>query len=217
MNYKKMNVMSLRKIFPLLLVLLLASAPLAYSQETEQEQPNTLEEQFRSLKNNSNSYQEYKVVRETLLNQFYNNVRDSINIAQQQLAEAQQTITAQQQEINRLQGELQEREEAVAQSEYDIEHIQVLGIDIRKDTYNYIVWGIILVLLIIVAVAILKYKSSNKVAVKKRNEYEGLDQEFNDFKARSREKETRLMRELQTERNTVEELNQRLAAAQKSK
>lgn len=219
MNFKNLNVMSLRKIFPLLIVLLLASAPLAYSQEieTDPEQPNTLEEQFRSLKANSNTYQEYKVVRETLLNQFYSNVRDSINDARQELAEAQQTINAQQQEITRLQGELQEREEAVAQSEYDIEHIQVLGIDIQKQTYNYIVWGIILVLLIVLAVALLKYKSSNKEAVKKRNEYEGLDQEFNDFKSRSREKETRLMRELQTERNTVEELNQRLAAAQKTK
>lgn len=217
MNFKNLNVMRLRKIFPLLIVLLLASAPLAYSQDTATEQPNTLEEQFRSMKANSNSYQEYKVVRETLLNQFYNNVRDSINTTQQEIAEAQQTINAQQQEITRLQGELEEREEAVAQSEYDIEHIQVLGVDIRKQTYNYIVWGIILVLLIVLAVAMLKYKSSNKEAVKKRNEYEGLDQEFSEYKLRSREKETRLMRELQTERNTVEELNQRLAAAQKTK
>lgn len=217
MNFKNLNVMSLSRTFPILLVVFLAAAPLAYGQDVEPEPVNTLEEQFRSMKANSNTYQEYKVVRETLLNQFYNNVRDSINITQQEIAEAQQTINAQQQEITRLQDELQEREEAVAQSEYDIEHIQVLGIDIRKQTYNYIVWGIILILLILLAIAILKYQSSNKVAVKKRNEYEGLDQEFNEFKARSREKETRLMRELQTERNAVEELNQRLAAAQKPK
>lgn len=222
MNYsfknKNIYVMSLQKIIPLLLLALFAFAPLAYGQqEAELEAPNTLEEQFRSMKNVSNTYQDYKVVRETLLNQFYNNVRDSINDYQQEIAEAQQRIEAQQQEINRLQNELQEREEAVAEAQHGIEHIQVLGINIRKDTYNFIVWGIILVLLIVLAVAILKYKSSNKVAVKKRNEYDNLDQEFNEFKLRSREKETRLMRELQTERNTVEDLNQRLATAQKSK
>lgn len=212
--------MSLRTILPFFLMVIMFSAPFAYGQQAadpEQEAPNTLEEQFRSMKRASNTYQDYKVVRETMLNQFYNNVRDSINNFQQDIAAAQQTIEAQQQEINRLQNELQEGEEAVAQSQYDIEHIQVLGIDVRKETYNFIVWGIILVLLIVLATAIFKYKSSNAEAVKKRNEYENLDQEFSDYKIRSREKETRLMRELQTERNNVEELNQRLTAAQKSK
>lgn len=208
--------MNLKKIYMVLMLLMMAASPVAYGQE-EETTPNTLEEQFRTLKETSNTYQEYKVVRETSLNQFYNNVRDSINTFKQELQEAQNQINEQQQEIEQLKEEVAKWQEAVEQSEYEIAHTQFLGIDIEKETYNLLVWGIILVLLIILAVAIMKYKSSNKVAVKKRNEYESLDQEFNEFKTRSREKETRLMRDLQTERNTVEELSQRLASSQKSK
>lgn len=207
--------MCFRKIYTILLFTVIGLAPAAMAQDAPAE--NTLREQFRSIKESSNNYQEYKVVKERRLDEFYSNVKDSINIAQQRILEAQNTITTQQQEIARLKDEVEERQQAVEQSEYEIAHTQLLGIDIEKETYNYIVWGIILILLIILAVAFLKYKSSNKEAVKKRNEYEALNEEFNDYKARSREKETRLMRDLQTERNAVEELNQRLVAAQKSK
>ena len=207
--------MHLKKIY--IILLLICGFSVLSAQGQDAPTPNTLEEQFRTLKESSNNYQEYKVVKEANLNQFYNNVRDSIYTAKQNILQAKSKINEQQQEIERLKDEVESRQQAVEQSEYEIAHTQFLGIDIEKETYNFLVWGIILVLLIILAVAILKYKSSNKVAVKKKNEYETLDQEFNDFKLRSREKETRLMRDLQTERNAVEELNQRLAASQKSK
>lgn len=208
--------MSLKKIYIIFYFLMIGMGSTAFAQD-EPTGPPTLEEQFRSLKDESNSYQEYKVVRETLLDQFYSNVRDSLITIRQDILDAQNKITAQQQEITRLQEELEERQLAVEDSQYDIEHIEFLGIDVQKTTYSTIVWSIIAILLIILAVAIYKYKSSNKVAVKKKNEYESLDNEFNEFKIRSREKETRLMRDLQTERNAVEELNQRLASSQKSK
>lgn len=207
--------MQLKKIYIILLFVWGVSGLPAMGQDAPT--PNTLEEQFRTLKESSNNYQEYKVVRETNLNQFYNNVRDSIYTAKQNILQAQNKINEQKQEIERLNEEVSSRQKAVEQSEYEIAHTQLLGIDIEKEAYNYIVWGIILVLLIILAIAILKYKSSNRVAVKKKNEYEALDQEFNEYKLRSREKETRLMRDLQTERNAVEELTQRLASSQKSK
>lgn len=207
--------MHLKKIYIILLLICGFSARPAQGQDAPT--PNTLEEQFRTLKESSNNYQEYKVVRETNLNQFYNNVRDSIYTAKQNILQAQSKINEQQQEIERLNDEVASRQQAVEQSEYEIAHTQLLGIDIEKETYNFLVWGLILILLIILAVVVLKYKSSNKVAVKKKNEYETLDQEFSEYKLRSREKETRLMRDLQTERNAVEELNQRLAASQKSK
>ena len=208
--------MKLKKIYIVFYFLMIGLSSSAIAQD-EPVGPPTLEEQFRSLKDNSNSYQEYKVVRETLLDQFYSNVRDSLITIRQDILDAQNKIAAQQQEITRLQEELEERQLAVEESQYDIEHIEFLGIDVQKSTYSTIVWSIIAILLIILAVAIYKYKSSNKVAVKKKNEYETLDNEFNEFKIRAREKETRLMRDLQTERNAVEELNQRLASSQKSK
>ena len=208
--------MKLKKIYIVFYFLIIGLSSSAIAQD-EPVGPPTLEEQFRSLKDNSNSYQEYKVVRETLLDQFYGNVRDSLITIRQDILDAQNKIAAQQQEITRLQEELEERQLAVEESQYDIEHIEFLGIDVQKSTYSTIVWSIIAILLIILAVAIYKYKSSNKVAVKKKNEYETLDNEFNEFKIRAREKETRLMRDLQTERNAVEELNQRLASSQKSK
>ena len=133
------------------------------------------------------------------------------------MLEARQQIRDQQQEIQRLSLEIKERSEAVAESEYDKAHIKVMGIDIQKEAYVTFNWVVIGILVLLLAIALYNHRNSKRFAGRKRTEFEMLEQEFQDFKNRSRERETKLMRELQTERNAVEELNQQLVAAQRGK
>lgn len=178
---------------------------------------NSLSGQFRELKQSSNNYQEYKVVRERNLDLFWKNVQDTLAGRQRQMLEAQQQIQEQQQEINRQSQEIKERTEEVAESEYEKAHIQVLGMDIRKETYKTFNWVVIGLLLLLLGIALYNHRNSKRFAHRKRADLDALEMEFQDFKTRSRERETKLMRELQTERNAVEELNQQLDAAQKGR
>ena len=176
---------------------------------------NSLNAQFNELKNRSNSYQEYKVVRVVSLDNFWKNVEDSLAAVHKEILEANNAIAAQNKKLDSLHQTLEAREEALEKSEYDIAHLQVLGMDVQKDSYVSFTWGVFFVLLLILAIAFAKYKSSNKVAVEKKSDYEELSQELNDYKQKAREKEIKLMRELQTERNTIEELNQKIATLRK--
>ncbi|WP_225000287.1 hypothetical protein [Cesiribacter sp. SM1] len=178
---------------------------------------NSLSRQFQNMKEGANNYQEYKVVRERNLDEFWKNVQDTLAARQRQMLESRQQIQDQQQEIKRLSQEINERNQEVAESEYEKAHIQVLGMNIQKEAYVTFNWVVIGLLILILAVVLYNHRNSKRFAVRKRSEFEMLEQEFQDFKNRSRERETKLMRELQTERNAVEELNQQLVAAQRGK
>lgn len=176
---------------------------------------NTLSQQFNSLKDNSNSYQEYKVIKLTSLNTFWSNVNDSLAAIQKEIIVANNNITSLQQNLDSLKNKLEAREAALEKSEYDIAHLSVLGMDVQKESYVSFTWGVFFVLLLLLGIAIAKYRSSNKVAVEKKSDYEALNNELNDCKQKAREKEIKLMRDLQTERNHVEELNQKIVALRK--
>lgn len=179
------------------------------------EEDRSLSGQFNNLKERSNSYQEYKVVKLTSLNEFWNNVEDSLAAVQREIIIANNEILMQKSRLDSLNQTLNAREEELQKSEYDIAHLTVLGMDIQKESYVTFTWGVFFVLLLLLAIAIAKYRSSNKVAVEKKADFEGLSEELNECKQKAREKEIKLMRELQTERNHIEELNQKIATLRK--
>ena len=197
------------------LCLLLCMGMSVQAQTETSNQGGSLNKQFQELKESSNNYQDYKVIKERSLDALWKNVQDTLAARQRQMLEARQQIQELQQEIKRQNQEITERSQVVAESEHEKAHIQVLGMDVRKESYITFNWVVIGILILLVAIAFYNHRNSKRFASRKRTDLEMLEQEFQDFKNRSRERETKLMRELQTERNAVEELNQQLEAAQR--
>src|SRR3712207_6328745 len=142
---------------------------------------NSLAKQFSTLRDKSNSYQEYKVIKQTSLNTFWKNVQDTLTQARKQLQalrgntdsqlqEVQTKIDAQQSELTKLKASVAERDEKLRTIAYNTDRINVFGLNLLKDTYIYMNIAIISVLVLLLAGAIYKYKDSNKIAVAKVNE-----------------------------------------------
>ncbi len=215
--FKYLNMKSfLIHAFLILLTISFAWAQDTTNAEVEASAPsNLLEDQFNDLKNNSNSYQEYKVIKLSALNSFWKIVKDSLKANDQELITARQNIISQNQQILVLKQDNALKEKEVQKSTYDIANISVLGVDMEKGKYVTINWFIIGGLLLLLGVVFYQYKESKKVSSEKRKAYEEIDLEYNDHKQKSREKELKIKRELQTEMNRVEELNQQIAALRK--
>jgi predicted PurR-regulated permease PerM len=208
-NNKIMN--SMRFITLFLLLVGLSFQVVAQDEETE-ETGNNLSDQFQDMKNTSNNYQDYEVVKTSKLNTFFRNVQDTINEKDQKLVELSKTIDDQNARLSDLQKQIASQDESIKASDYDTKHINVFGIDMEKGSYITTNLVIILILVIILLFFWYKFKESRKVAVQKKNEYNTLEGDFNDFKQNARDKEIKLKRELQTELNRNEELNQKLSA-----
>ncbi|SDK61085.1 hypothetical protein SAMN05421823_10360 [Catalinimonas alkaloidigena] len=198
----------------IVLVLTLGTALPSYAQDAEastEEASNTLNAQFESLKKSSNRYEDYKVVKEFKLNALWKNVQDSVQVLQTQIGTLQQQLASQEQELQDLKGQLAKRGEELERSERQNATISFLGMDVLKETYSTVMWSIVGILLVLMLGAIYKFQSSNKVTTRTRREYEALNEEFEEFRKRSREREIKIKRELQTERNHLEELRQKIS------
>ncbi len=186
----------------------------------------TLSQQFYALKKKSNSYQEYKVIKESFLNNLWKNVQDTLSVTRKelqtiqaktnnQLQAIQSKMDGQQAELSKLKQAVAERDQKLETIAYNTDRISVFGIAMLKENYIFLNMAIISALLLLLGGAIYKYRDSNKVAVAKVSEFESVKSELNGYKQRLRERETIMGRELQTERNKIEELNQMIASLKK--
>lgn len=211
-------------------IALICSSTLVQAQGTKAEKaPATnaqLEKQFENLKSTSNRWQDFKVVKISKLDSFWDSVKETVaakdrkleNFAAEadaELQQALQNVTAQEQQLQDMQSEMKKKEAEIQQSMHDITHISVLGIDVPKPLYLLLTGGIILALLVALGVMALQHKNSKRVAAEKRKAYEDIEHELNVHIKNAREREQKIKRELQTERNQVEELKQQLASAKR--
>ena len=185
----------------------------AVAQAPSTRTPSTLQEQFIYLKEESNTYKDKKIIRETELNQFWTNVRDSLAQVHRQLARTENNINAQEAEIDTLNARLESQRQMVEESEHASTHISVMGIDILKSNFLSFFWITASVLTLLLLGALYQYRHSKMVTSKTQYNLRAIQRELEDFRKKSLEKERKLRRELQTERNRVEEL--KLVASQK--
>lgn len=191
--------------------------------------PLTLQQQFNTIKNRS-AFQpdnrDFKVVRITRLDNFWQSVQDSLkarenNIKQagrstaDALQKAQKNIAGLENELQRVKQENLQKEKQIQQTTHNISHLSVLGIDINKQVYVVISWIIILGLMALAGIFAYLYKNSKKITDEKIKAFEEISQEYKQHKQSAREKETKIKRDLQTEVNRVDELKQEIAQLRK--
>ncbi|MDP9076427.1 MAG: hypothetical protein M3O71_03305 [Bacteroidota bacterium] len=145
-------------------------------------------------------------VQEPFITSFYKNLKDTINVERRKREEAETKLAAQTKTANDLQSNVTEKEKSLEQSNARVNSVNFLGIYIDKSVYNLIMWGLVIALGATAAVVILRSGSHSREARYRINLYNELEEEFKTYKAKANEKEKKLARELQTERNKVDEL-----------
>ena len=195
--------------FIILILSLLASQPILAQTTvppTVDLQKATLTERFQIMKSRSETYNEYKVIKENVLDGVLRIVMDTISRGKVQLHESAATIS-------RLEGDLKNTQEALRQKEasfqdlvYASTHISVLGINVEKTTFLTIVSVIIIGLGLLLGVLTGKLKLVYSSIREKIELVNATLYELDEYKRKSLDKQTKLSRELQNERNKLMEL-----------
>lgn len=181
----------------------------AFSQE-DSDSSNTLFDQFENLKKTSNNYQNYEVIDRAKLEAFWSQIDDSLTVQQQEISSLKKDLSSTQQNVSNLESQVSERDSKIGEQAELIDNMSFLGIQIGKGTYVTITWAIIFALIALVLIIYFRFKNANKVTTETRKEIQSLQEEFETHRQRSRENETKIKRDLQTEINRVEELKERL-------
>jgi Skp family chaperone for outer membrane proteins len=137
---------------------------------------------------------------------FYKNVTDSLRAERKKSKELQQSLSAQGKAVRDLQTDVSTKEQSLNESNAKADAISLLGIPVGKSMYNTIMWGLVILFGAVTTFVVLQSGSARREAKYRTKLYEELDEEYKGFKVKANEKEKKLARELQTERNKLEEL-----------
>ena len=166
----------------------------------------TLRERYLVMKNKSQNYQEYKVIKENILDGMWRIIEDSLGQKQASIRQARSEISNLNKELDQNRAALKAKEESMQDVLYASTHISVLGIDFDKGFFAGMI-GVILVLLgLVIAVIYYTLKMMRKSLGEKIELMNSISSEYEDYKRRAMDKQTKLSRELQNERNKLQEL-----------
>lgn len=136
----------------------------------------------------------------------WKNMKDTLSSTRHQLAEANAKLAEQGKTIGGLQTDATTKEQALNESNAKRDEIGLLGIPLTKATYNLVMWGLVIVFGVVAVIVIARSGAHSREAKYRIKLYEELDEEYKTYKAKANEKEKKLARELQTERNKLDEL-----------
>ena len=169
----------------------------------------SLKGQYQLMLTKSKTLNGYKLVNPGRISAFWKNISDTLSTTRKQLTNANQQLKAQEKDIADLKSQISGKESALAGTNAKINEINFLGISFTKSTYNTIVWSLIIGLAAALAFLILRSAKYMHEAKYRSNLYEEIAQEYQSYKTKANDKEKKLARELQDERNKLDELRTR--------
>ena len=132
---------------------------------------------------------------------------DYIQELKDQITVGKNTADQQEEEIANLEGELKTTQQNLQQVTEEKDNIVFLGMPLTKGTYMAMMWGIVAILILALVFFIYKFKNSNAVTKEAKKRLDDTEKEFDTYKKKALEKEQRLGRLLQDEKNKVNKMN----------
>lgn len=161
----------------------------------------TIDSQFIYLSRISKNQEDFKLVRRRNLDLIRQNVADSLQSYRNELANAEDRMHSLTQEVGELRDSLTHTHDQLDRTLALEKTTSIFGARVSTMTYHLIVWGIILLLIIVLAYSLIRMGQNNMTTREARSTLEGLQEEYDQHRKKSLEKEQKLMRQLQDEIN----------------
>ena len=194
----------------LCLLMVLLTVTINYSQETETENELSLDEgpisnQFDYISKRSGNYRadgvRYEVVKETNLYKLRKNVLDTLAAVSKKTAELKATIAEHETTTTSLNNKLEETTTSLTAVSEEKDNMSLLGAQVSKGTYNIILWAIIGAFFLFLGLFIFRFRNSNILTQEAKQNLSELELEYEDHRRRALEREQKISRQLQDERN----------------
>tara|TARA_Y100000815_G_scaffold274291_1_gene307899 strand:+ start:1626 stop:2288 length:663 start_codon:yes stop_codon:yes gene_type:complete len=193
----------IKKNIFLLLAILFTAVSFAQEEtaEPQQDLPNTIDNQFDVLIESSNNYQDYKVVRKYKINELRKNTGDTIKGLHARISNLNTEISEQDSQIVGLKDSLASTNLTLGNTREEKDSIDLFGIQMSKGGYKGLMWGIIAVLALATIFFAMRFKSSNFQTREAKHKLADTEAEYEDYRKKALEKEQKMGRLLQDERN----------------
>ncbi|WP_025124178.1 hypothetical protein [Myroides odoratimimus] len=166
-----------------------------------QERTNTIDNQFNTLLNESTNWQKSKIVKVEKLHQLQKNVNDSLTKLHLTIANNKDASLEHKESVESLTSQLQITRDSLSTSLTTTKNIEVLGISSEKSTFLTIIWAIIGILIIVLGIIYYRFKRSFSEIREVNRKLSETEEELEELRKSSLEREQRIRRQLQDEIN----------------
>lgn len=161
----------------------------------------SINNQFTTLINKSTNYQTYKVIDKQELLNLQQSVADTISRYKSNVAENSGLVSQNKEKLDALTQKLQVAEANLKALTDKEEHFEVFGISMQKEIFQTSILVLFAVLLLLIGILYYRFKGCHvdtKTAIQNLKETE---EEFEDYRRSSLEREQKIKRQLQDEIN----------------
>jgi hypothetical protein len=134
-------------------------------------------------------------------------MQDTVKAKEVELKEASGHITDLKAQLNQTNATLKEKEASMEEILFDSTHINVLGISAGKGTFLSVVAIFIGGLITLIVMIFGRMKLQSNALSEKKLAIDALSSEFDEYKHRAMDRQIKLSRELQDERNKLEAIH----------
>ncbi len=172
----------------------------SFSQETT-ENLNSLENQFDKIYRTSTSYQIYKVISKERFQRLKLNVLDSLKASKKTISEKETLLKVEKETVAKTKTLLTKTQSELDMALKKENSISLFGMQLSKTAYNILLWSIITTLILALSYFIFKFFRSNILTKEAQNNLLEVEQEFEQHRKKSLDREQKLRRKLQDEIN----------------
>lgn len=165
----------------------------------------SLQAKYDNMLENTETWEQYKMIPRTTLNGFWSEVSDTLRANKAQIVTLKEQVIAEKAATLAASADAAQVQDKLDESLNLNDSISFLGISFSKVGYHLLVWSIIVILAALGAISYFMFMRSNRVTVRVKNEYDTLNDEFEEQKNKARESQAKLKRELQTALNALNE------------
>ena len=191
--------------FKFLIILFITASLSGFSQEIVNEQEikedTSIKGQFDKIYRISTTYQVYKVISKDKYQSLKKNVLDSIKNLETQISNKENLLKSEREKITKTNELLSKTQADLVASNKKENSISLFGIQLSKIKYNLLLWSIIIISLLLLFYFIFKFSRSNILTKEAQNNLLEVEQEFEQHRKKSLEREQKLRRQLQDEIN----------------
>jgi len=191
--------MKLLKLSILMLMIFIIQNPVFG--QNQKSTADSINDRMSNLINSSNSFQEYKVIKTSAIQNLRKDIKDEVFTLEENVNELHQKLDKQNKELEDFKELLAESDSKLEEANLTKDQLTILGIKTQKSTYNFFVSILVSVLVLALVFFIYKYKSSNRITKEAQENLHKNEEEFASYKKKALETQQKLGRQIIDERN----------------
>jgi len=177
-----------------------------FNLSAQEETPQSLLENYDEIVDQSNNYEDYKVVKKLRLKNFRNSLSKKLDELEGEIDNFKDQLEREEKKIVDLQNQLEATQRNLDETTAQRDQILFFGSPLGKDVYQTTMWGIVGILVLILILLILKFKANSSATNEAKKQLDTVEKDFEDYKRKALEKQQKLGRELQDQKNLVNKL-----------